>query len=358
MTKLAVGLSVRDWRVQVISMLPIGDSRLASEMGSAGIRVRSLEMKPHAPSPLAILSLARMVREFSTDVLHSHMVKANILARLAAPLAGAPVQISTAHNTIEGGRWVQWAYRATDRLADLTTNVSQRAVDRYVRIGAVPAGRIRLVRNGLDLSPFDRGGKSREELRDTLGIGSDFTWLAVGRLSPQKDYANMLEAFQQVLERHGDTARLVIVGRGPLSEQLMDIATTLGVKDSVHLLGERGDVPDLMRAVDAYVLSSAWEGAPIVLLEAAASRLQAVATDVGGNAELVVDGETGLLVPARNSVALGEAMLRIMALPEEQRAAMGAAARHRTENEFAIGAILDEWEGIYTELIDRKNAAG
>ncbi|MFV1980932.1 MAG: glycosyltransferase [Rhodothermia bacterium] len=349
MSNLASGFVKRGWRVIVVSMLPT-ESPLDNRLTASGVTVVSLNMRPWVPNPIAVSKLAGMLRDSATDVLHSHMVKANILGRLARKLTRVPVQISTAHNTIEGGRWVQWAYRLTDSMADMTTNVSRRAVDRYIEIRAVPADRIRLVRNGLDVSQFEQDLEGRRSCREELGLASSFVWIAVGRLAPAKDYGNMLDAFKAVVSRRSD-ARLLIVGDGPLEAEIAKKVKTLGLTESVLTLGERTDVPALMNAADAYVMSSAWEGAPIVLLEASASRLPIVATDVGGNSELVVHGETGLVVQPHDPAALGDTMIRIMAASPEDRAEMGRAGRERTENEFGLEAILDQWETMYVELL-------
>ena len=352
MSSLASGFVRRGWRVIVVSMLPT-DSPLDNRLAASGVTVVSLDMRPGVPNPTAIWKLAGMLRDYGADVLHSHMVKANILARLARKLANVPVQISTAHNTIEGGRWVQWAYRLTDSMADITTNVSRRAVDRYIEIRAVPADRIQLMRNGLDVSQFEQDHEGRQRCREELGVTSSFVWIAVGRLAQAKDYRNMLDAFRTVVSRRSD-ARLLIVGNGPLEAEIAEKVKTLALAESVFMLGERNDVPALMNAADAYVMSSAWEGAPVVLLEAAASRLPIVATDVGGNSELVVQGKTGLLVRPHDPAALGDTMIRIMAASPEDRAEMGRSGRERTENEFGLEAILDQWEIMYVELLRQK----
>lgn len=354
LTNLACGFAKRDWRVQVVSMLPAASS-LVGKLKDAGVTVASLRLNPMVPNPLAMRTLGGILESFGTDVLHSHMVKANVLGRLAAKAADVPVQISTAHNTVEGGWWVKWAYRLTDSMADLTTNVSETSVARYVDIGAVPADRIRLVRNGLDLTPFQADPASRAKYRREIGWEEAFVWIAVGRLTEQKDYPNMIDAFARTLEERRD-ARLLIVGKGPIGPELLRDVTARGLDDRVKLLGEREDVPSLLNASDAYVMSSAWEGAPIVLLEAAASRLPIVATDVGGNRELIDDGKSGLIVPSRNPVALQEAMMRIMTASVEERAEMGRAGRHRTEQEFGLDRILDQWEEIYVDLLGQKGA--
>lgn len=354
LTDLACGFATRGWRVQVVSMLPAGGP-LVGKLKDRGVTVASLGMKPSAPNPLVVRALARILQSFGTDILHSHMVKANLLGRLAANSAGTPVQISTAHNTVEGGWWVKWAYRFTDSMADLTTNVSRKSVARYVEIGAVPPERITLVRNGLDLTPFEADPALRSKYRRELGLDGTFVWIAVGRLAEQKDYANMLQAFSGLSETRPEV-RLLIVGKGPEQAHIERQIHSARLVDRVQLLGQRADVPALLNASDAYVMSSAWEGAPIVLLEAAASRLPIVTTDVGGNRELVDDGKSGLIVPPRNPVALQEAMMRIITASTDQRAEMGRAGRRRTETEFGLDRILDQWEEIYFDLLRQKDA--
>jgi len=113
-------------------------------------------------------------------------------------------------------------------------------------------------------------------------------------------------------------------------------------------------VPELMSAADGYVMSSAWEGMPIVLLEAAAAGLPIVATSVAGNREVVLDGESGFLVPPRDSEALGGAMLRLMGLSEAQRRALGERGRDLIRTQYSLGRLVDRWEDLYREVLARK----
>lgn len=127
----------------------------------------------------------------------------------------------------------------------------------------------------------------------------------------------------------------------------------------MHLLPVREDVPALMNAADGYVLSSDWEGMPLVLQEASCTRLPIVATDVGGNCEVVLDGRSGLIVPAKDATALAAAMRRMMSLPLEQRRQMGATARAHMAASFDLERVLDQWEQIYCKLASsRAQAAG
>ncbi len=124
--------------------------------------------------------------------------------------------------------------------------------------------------------------------------------------------------------------------------------------ERLSLLGYRGDVADLMRAADGYVLSSAWEGLPMVLLEAAASELPIVATRVGGNEDAVTDGLNGLLVESGKPAALADAMRAVMAKDDEARHAMGRAGRELVRQGFDLESTIDTWVALYTELLDRK----
>jgi glycosyltransferase involved in cell wall biosynthesis len=350
---LATRLARRGHPVHVVSMRVI--EAHGAELADAGVACTSLDMRPGMPDPLALWRFARIIRAWRPDVVHSHMVHANLLARLARPIAPVPVQVSTAHNLSEGARWREWAYRATDRWCDLTTNVCQAAVDRYVRVGAVPAGKIVRVPNGLDSRDFRRDPEVGRRVRRELGVGDDvFLWLAVGRIEPQKDYPTLLTALRR-LEVPATGALTLLVGSGGLAEEIAEEIRAAGLgEDRLRLLGSRSDVPDLLSAADAYVMSSAWEGLPMVLLEAAASRLPVVATNVGGNDEIVLHERTGLLVPAGDPGALADAMARTMKAAPAQRLAWGDAGAAHVRDEFDLDRVVGRWVAIYDDLLRRQ----
>jgi glycosyltransferase involved in cell wall biosynthesis len=286
------------------------------------------------------------------------MVHANIFTRIVRLLAPVPVLVCTAHSIEEAsrqgsGRLGELAYRITDFLCDITTQVSWAGVERYVRIGAVPRYKIRYISNGVDTFRFRPDPDIRARVRTTLGVKDAFMWLAVGRFQPQKDYPNLLQAFTQLVSQERE-ALLVIAGDGPLRPLMETLALDLGLKEQVKFLGLHRDVPDLMKAADAYVMSSACEGMPMVLLEAAATGLPIVATNVGGNSEVVMDGRTGFLVPPKDPRALAEAMLRLMRLPYEIRQKMGQAGRAHVEAHYALERVVDQWEALYYELLKCK----
>lgn len=350
---LALRFRARGWDVTVAVLLRQAERRGMLEL--AGIPVHTLGMPRGVPDLRAIWRLARLVRRLQPSVVHSHVVHANLLTRITRSVAPMPVLVSSAHTVNEEGRWREIAYSLTDALTDLTTNVSHAAVQRSIEVGAAPSHRIRFMPNGIDLDRFQPDMDVRKRVRRDLDIESRFVWLAVGRVDASKDYANLLRAYAQ-LKGHPAQPVLLIVGDGPLRAETEERIREAQLTDSVRLLGTRADVPDLMNAADAYVMSSAWEGLPMVLLEAAATGLPIVATDVGGNAQIVRQEETGELVPAGDSVALAAAMTRLMDLPADVRRQWGEAGAAHVRRTFGLDEVVDQWEKLYYELYSaRKN---
>jgi len=356
--QLAIRLKSRGWEVGVVSLTPPGI--LAKELEANGIPVISLGIRRRFPDPRSLFRLVRIIRLKKPTILHAHMVHANLLARLARPLAPVPVLICTAHSTYEVSNrarrlrevtWREKTYWLTDFLCDLTTQVSQAGLERYLAVRAVPSQKIRLVHNGIDIQRFRFSASERERIRAELGGGGAFVWLAVGRLEPQKDYPTLLQAFAQ-LGRNDSV--LWIAGEGRLREELENLVRALGLEGRVRLLGKRDDIPALMSAADAFVLSSMFEGFPLVIIEAMACELPVVATDSGGPREIVEDGQTGFLVPPKDPDALAQAMLRLMNLPETERRKMGKLGREKVVAKYSLDCIVDQWEALYTEFLKRN----
>ena len=340
-------------QILIVSLTPLGPMGLQAR--SLGLRTESLEMRRGIPDPRGLLQLARIVRDWKPDVVHSHMVHANLMGRALRMLAPVPVLVSTIHNIYEGGALLMAAYRMTNRLVDHMTIISEAAADRFIRERIVPRERLTVVPNGIDterLGNLPPG--SRESLRDSVGLRhQEFAWLAVGRFEEAKDYPNMLRGFAQ-LRRRQPTAVLLLVGRGSLQAETEALVRELDLDGAVRFLGVRDDVPMVMSGADGYVMSSAWEGMPMVLLEAAAAGLPIVATRVGGNHEVVRPEETGFLVPPGDPAALGQAMLRLMELPEAQRRAMGERGREHVRTNYGLDRVTERWEGLYRQARARK----
>jgi glycosyltransferase involved in cell wall biosynthesis len=347
-SRLANGLQCRGWQVGVVAM--VRPDALDGQLRSAGIEVHCLNMKPGIPNPVAIFKLARFIRARRPQIVHSHIVHANLLARVTRLVVKMPVLICTAHSFKEGGRLHDIGYRLTDRLSDLTTGVSQAAVDRYLRLGLARADGIRFIPNGIDVRRFQNDPSQRRRLRDELGVGDRFVWLVVARLEPDKNHANLFRAFSSAALNHPANPVLLVVGAGRLESEVRRLVEQMQLSARVRFLGLRDDVPALMNAADAQVLSSSMEGMPLVLQEASAVGLPVVATDVGGNAEVVSSGKSGVIVPSDDSRALARAMCDIMSMTPVQRDEMGQAGRRHVETNYDIERVLDRWEAIFEEL--------
>jgi glycosyltransferase involved in cell wall biosynthesis len=348
----AQGLRERDHEVRIVSLTALGPMGLRAQ--ELGLTTESLDMARGVPDPRGLFRLVRLVRSWRPDVLHSHMVHANLMARALRLVTPVPVLVSTIHNIYEGGPLWMAAYRLTNRLVDGMTIISETAADRFIREGIIPGDLLRVIPNGVDPEPFRAvSGAERDDMRRRLDLRQEFAWLAVGRFETAKDYPNMLQAFAAVRERHPAVV-LLLVGRGSLQRDTEALAQRLGLGNAVRFLGVRDDVPALVSAADAYVMSSAWEGMPMVLLEAAAGGLPVVTTRVGGNHEAVLDGATGFLAPARDSGALASAMSRLMVLPAAERREMGERGREHVRANHGLTRVVERWEALYREVSVRK----
>jgi glycosyltransferase involved in cell wall biosynthesis len=218
-----------------------------------------------------------------------------------------------------------------------------------VEIG-FPRSAITTIRNGVELPRF--AAADRRDGRRKLGLSdAEVVIGTVGRLVPVKDHATLLEAISRVIQA-GLMCRAVIVGDGPLQADLEQRVSALGLKDRVILTGGRSDVPDMLAALDVFVLSSTSEGLSNVIQEAMTVGLPVVATRVGGAAELVTPEVTGLLVPPSNAAALADALLRLGADPA-LRDSFGRAGRARAEQEFTLAAMVRAYEDLYVTLASR-----
>jgi len=345
---LALALRHRGWRVLMISMLP--PEAHTRWLAEGGVELVSLGVRKRVPNITPFFRLALTLWRFRPDVLHCHQVHANLLGRLIRCVCPVPAVISSAHSMREGGLWREWAYRVSDPLCDLTTNVSASATARYRRRRLASARKLLFVPNAINPQPFTGNAQDRNRLRERQGLGAGFAWLAVGNLLEAKDYPNLLAAAAELRQSDPDF-RLLIAGAGPLENTLRTIIANRVLEENVSLLGIRTDIPDLMRAADGYVMSSAWEGLANVLLEASCAELPVVATDVGGNREVVRDGTGGILVLPHDPGKLAGAMRQVMHMSPAGRQAMGRAGRAGVVERYSIEKITGRWEEIYAGLL-------
>ena len=310
---------------------------------SKKIKIIKIGLNSIASLPKSYLKLRRVIRNFRPDVVHAHMVHANILSRLIRTTTPMTKLICTAHNSNEGGYIRKLAYRITHNLADLTTNVSKTAVSSFEIDRAVPKGGMKCVYNGVDFNSFIYHSSAREKVIKELTLKTDRKIiLAVGRFNEQKNYPNLLEAVSYLKKQTTEDFLLLIAGDGELRTEIEALIVELDISDEVILLGRRNDVPTLMSACDVFVLSSDYEGLPTVLIEALACQAQVVSTDVSGVREIV--GTCGKIVPTKNPISLAEAIKDRL-----QNSNKNVSGQQHVKNKFDLDLISDKWLKIYNE---------
>lgn len=332
----------------------VGEGELVPVFRQAGIPVHLL----HAGSrldPRALNRLVAILREGNFDILHSHLFRADIYAGLAVARLGErrPLLVSTRHNDDRFflNPFVGIVHYVVSARQDLIIAISDHIARFTVARGVRHPARVRRVYHGIE-PPLERAlEREGQRIRRELGIDSDaFLVGNVGRLAPQKGQRHLIAAMPLLLERVPG-AHAIIAGGGDLEDYFRDLARELGVADRVHVLGPRRDVPALMHAMDVFAMPSIWEGFGLVLLEAMAAGRPIVASRVATIPEVVADGETGVLVPAGDPLALADALADLARQPAlAQR--MGAAGRERLRRSFSIEKMVGDTELLYRELVE------
>lgn len=350
---LAKGLLRRGWRVTVVALSGTGGAA-AVELRDAGVAFVSLGMRKGLADPRGWIRFNRWLRYARPDVIHAHLPHAAWLARWSRLAAPASVIVDTLHSSYAGNLARRIGYVCSRWLPDHVTAVSQATAASHLAASMVSEHRITVLENGIDVEAWRPDEQARSCMRRQLGIADEFLWLAVGRLQSVKDFPALLAAMARVPQ----SAKLAILGDGPLRGELAAMAQRLGLEQRIRFVGFEPDVRRWMQAADGFVLASRLEGLPMVLLEAGACGVPAVATDVPGTREVVVNEKTGFLARAGDPPALAAAMNRLMVAPQQERRAMGQRARRLVAERFSLERVLDRWEQLYLELLDRSQAKG
>ncbi len=291
------------------------------------------------------------IRNFGAQIVHSHLGQADWFSWLASRnMAGAPALISTEHGISSDWRThaghgpvIQAIHRLGHRLrmrrADKIICVSNATKRILVRRYPGATGKAVVIHNGIAVARYDRGSA-----RKLLGVEEDiFLAGTAGRMAPVKGMDRLVKAFSGVVSMH-PRARLVLIGDGPLRRELAEQAASLGIEKNVIFTGYRPDVPRLMSALDVFVLPSLSENLSYSLMEAMNQSAACIATDTGGNPELL--GDAGILVKPGDSSALTKSITRLFD-DEETRKSMGMAARQRITNQFTMQRMTDSIRALY-----------
>lgn len=276
---------------------------------------------------------------FKPDVVHAHMIHANVFARINRVRSQGSKLICSAHNSNEGGKFRMLAYRLTNFLSDINTNVSVEATKALISKGAFTKDNISTVYNGIDLKVYQK--------ENDFYSDDEIKFLSVGRLSDQKDYPNLLNAIYLLKSKLGSNIKFYIAGDGELHREIENLITELSIQEFVVLLGKRQDIPKLLNEANFFILPSKHEGLPTVVLEAMACQTYVIATNCGGCAEIM--GNTGKLIPIMNSVALSNAIEEVLALPLSSIQDNNYNARKIVESKFSLNVAVEKWLELYEE---------
>jgi len=357
---LAGGLDLNRFQL-TFACLSEGSSDLAAELARPpDIEALSWPMNRFRIDPatdaMVILRLFRLVRNQKFAVIHAHGSKAGFLARISASGSGIPVVYSPHGFAFDAGNvppmaaltyaWVEkfTANRLTARIITVSDAEKRSALSRGV-------GRPDLfttIHSGIELKQFDLSA-DRSTLRRMLGVPSDaFVVGTVGRLNAQKaplDFVRLAALMNQ--SRSG--IHFVWIGDGDLLESARNLAQQLGVETLIHFVGARSDVIPLLRVMDCFLLTSHWEAFPIVILEAMASQLPVVTSNLPGIAEVVVDGSSGYLCPVGDLDAMQAALEKIIG-DRDHAAQLGLNGRNRIVQSFTQERMIQELEDVYLRV--------
>ncbi len=346
LARLAPAMRDRGWQVTVVSLAkpgPVGEMLRRANLPVLSCNA-CCRWDVHVFGRLAeIIEAERPV------VVHSMLFHANLAARFAALSAGFPHdRLLCEIQTVEVERpWHLSVDRWTHRLCRLTVGNSASVIEHLHRRARVPFDRLRLVPGGVDV---DRMQAADPIDRASMGLGpNDRMILWVGRLDPVKGLDLLIRAFASLSKETGSF--LVLVGGGPLRDDLQRLAVRLGVGDRVRFLGPRTDVPSLLGAADLFAFPSRTEGWPNALLEAMAAGLPIVTTDVPGCRDMISHDSTGLLVPFDDTSSLASAMSRLL-LNRVEAHRLGSAAL-RAVARWSLRATFDEYEALYHQTLPR-----
>jgi glycosyltransferase involved in cell wall biosynthesis len=328
---------------RVLSLGALG--ALGPRFAELGIPAASLDCDGRGRSS-TLLRVVAALRPLQPDVLHTHNPNPHLYGSAAAQLLGVPVVVHTKHGRNRPAhRPAVLVNRLASCLTDCVVAVSHDAADVAREVERVPRRKLRVIHNGIDVPA---GAPQRRP-----AAGAVLRAVHVARLNPIKDQDTLLRAVRRVVDAE-PRFELDVIGDGPRREELLALRSELRLTGHVRFLGYRDDVPELLTGRGLFLLSSLSEGISLTLLEAMAAGLPVVATAVGGNPEVVVPGQTGLLVPPRDPDRLAAAILSLIRDPR-QAADLGRAGRERVAAHFDLRRVVAAYQRLYEELLIGKD---
>lgn len=302
--------------------------------------------------PTLPLRLAVHLRKRRIDLLHTHSWGTLVEGLVAARLARTPLIVHGEHGILETKRHQLFIQRCLWRRTHQVTAVASPLADRMARSVGFPRNQIRSIPNGVDTDRFCPRPERRACMRSQFGLPQKGVVIGtVARLVPVKNHEGLLKAMA-ALTQSGKQVHLALAGNGPLLADLRSIAAGLNLNGRVHFLGDLDNVHEFLNALDLFVLNSRSEGMSNTILEAMSCGLPVVATNVGANSELVIEGQSGLLIPSDNPQVLAEAIVKLVD-NQSLRRRMGEQGRARIERDYGIARMVRDYSQLYCDLKEK-----
>jgi len=303
--------------------------------------------------PVSVWKLRRLLRKLNVDVVQTHNYRPNVSGVVAAKLAGVPAVISSLRTV---NRWDNARQFWMDRLLclwrDAVVCVSDEVRKQYLAKIKWRPQIFHVIYNGID-SAFLAPRPTSEHLLAQYNINRDgHIIITVARLVPIKDHATLLRAFRKILDVQPNV-RLLILGDGPLKDELMELAKSLGVHERAHFVGHQDNTIEWLRLSNMFILSTHVEGFSSAILEAMASGLPVIATKVGGNIESVQDGVTGFLTPPQDADAIAEKAILLMRNPQ-LASSFGIAGSRVVASKFTIQSNAQNTIALYRKILEKR----
>ena len=296
-----------------------------------------------------LFRLVKILKAHKVDILHCHAHKPTVYGTIAATLAGTPVIMAHVHGLGRTGNFKRkltnlFLFRRIDRFLPVADAVKE---DMVKSNWFLSPEKIEVLENSIEYSRFADISISKEEARRMLGLSDDgFVFGTVGRLSPTKGQSYLIEAFAKV-KQEIPSAQLVFIGCGPLEDELKEQARSTGTGDSVHFLGYRSDIPQALRSLDVFVLPSVAEGMPRTILEAMAAGVPCIGTRVGAIPEMLDGDGIGCVVDPRDPEALGEAMIMLGRMPDDDRRRLSEKASQKVRRLYTHEIVAKKLKDTY-----------
>ncbi len=299
--------------------------------------------------------LSRALKKNMINIVHTHNSSNWLYGAIAGKIAGIPV-IHTEHTTRNSysKHAIRWALieNVLAKFTKTIISVAESIKNQMSIFANIDPRKIKIIHNGIEYDKFDRT-IDKEKIKRSLSLAKDDIVIGnVARFYDNKDHKTLLKAFKLVLGKVQNTY-LLLIGDGPLKKEAEDVAKDLQLEKKVKFIGNRRDIPAILKIMDVFALSSKKEGLPIVLLEAMASGLPVVATNVDGNAEAVQHGKTGIIVPAKDHNLLAEAIISVL-IDKEQAKQMGKKGQERVRQYFSFKKMIKKYEDIYISAINKR----